>query len=203
MQGYIENWFTTNVLHIDASSLIEPVKQIFLETDFSKFIDCRYPNGSTSFFSTPTDDFFKHQQSRVFVDTVTDATRQLASLQGVDMTEYCAVVKEIWMTQMGQGASHPKHVHPNSHFSGTFYLTSPEGCAPIRFYSPLELLWSFCPLPTSDDSNPITSRYVDHQPHPGKLLIWNSWLAHEVLPNNTESPRESVSFNIKLERIIK
>ena len=203
MQGYIENWFTTNVLYADASSLIEPVKQIFLETDFSKFVDTRYPNGSTTYFSGSSDTFFNHPQSQAFVNTLTDATTHLASLQGVDMTVYLPIVTEIWMTQMGKGACHPKHVHSNSHFSGTFYLTSPDGSSPIRFYSPLELLWSFCPLPTADDSNPITSRYVDHQPHPGKLLIWNSWLAHEVLPNNTESPRESVSFNIKLERIIK
>jgi uncharacterized protein (TIGR02466 family) len=37
--------------------------------------------------------------------------------------------------------------------------------------------------------------FVTVDPRPGMLLLWESWLRHEVLPGRGRSERLSVSFN--------
>ena len=37
--------------------------------------------------------------------------------------------------------------------------------------------------------------FVYVQPAPGTILMWESWLRHEVTPNQADEQRISVSFN--------
>jgi uncharacterized protein (TIGR02466 family) len=37
--------------------------------------------------------------------------------------------------------------------------------------------------------------FVSVEPRPGLLLLWESWLRHEVLPGRAKEDRLSVSFN--------
>jgi uncharacterized protein (TIGR02466 family) len=37
--------------------------------------------------------------------------------------------------------------------------------------------------------------FVTVQPRPGQLLLWESWLRHEVLPGSGRGERLSISFN--------
>jgi uncharacterized protein (TIGR02466 family) len=37
--------------------------------------------------------------------------------------------------------------------------------------------------------------FVTIQPRPGLLLLWESWLRHEVLPGTGRDERLSISFN--------
>ncbi len=41
--------------------------------------------------------------------------------------------------------------------------------------------------------------FVDIQPRPGLLLLWESWLRHGVEANKTRGRRISVSFNYRLD----
>jgi len=38
--------------------------------------------------------------------------------------------------------------------------------------------------------------YVSQQPSPGLLVLWESWLRHEVPLNRNQGERVSVSFNL-------
>ncbi|KAB2850023.1 MAG: hypothetical protein F9K44_06200 [Hyphomicrobiaceae bacterium] len=40
--------------------------------------------------------------------------------------------------------------------------------------------------------------FVRLQPKPGTLLLWESWLRHEVKPSSAAGDRISVSFNFAL-----
>jgi uncharacterized protein (TIGR02466 family) len=42
----------------------------------------------------------------------------------------------------------------------------------------------------------VMQTYVSQAPSPGLLLLWESWLRHEVPLNRTLSDRISVSFNL-------
>jgi uncharacterized protein (TIGR02466 family) len=37
--------------------------------------------------------------------------------------------------------------------------------------------------------------FVTVEPRPGLLLLWESWLRHEVLPGRGKGERLSISFN--------
>lgn len=79
------------------------------------------------------------------------------------------------------------HNHSNSYLSGCFYLT--ENNSKIQFIDPLKEKYCF----DLDMSFPNDLYSID--PVKKLLLIWPSWLAHEVLPSLNNN-RISIAFNI-------
>ena len=93
----------------------------------------------------------------------------------------------LWVNLLKSGGHHSGHIHPHSLISGTFYVEVPKGSGAIRFEDPR------LPLMMAAPSRPDT--LVTVQPRPGLLLMWESWLRHEVLPGTGRGERLSVSFN--------
>jgi uncharacterized protein (TIGR02466 family) len=100
----------------------------------------------------------------------------------------------LWVNLLKGGGHHSGHVHPNSIISGTFYVAVPAGSGPIRFEDPrLPLMMS---APPRDKNAPEELQsFVSIEPRPGLLLMWESWLRHEVLPGAGKGERLSISFN--------
>ena len=100
----------------------------------------------------------------------------------------------LWVNLLKGGGHHGGHVHPNSIISGTFYVAVPAGSGSIRFEDPrLPLMMS---APPRDRSAPEELQlFVSIEPRPGLLLMWESWLRHEVLPGAGKGERLSISFN--------
>jgi uncharacterized protein (TIGR02466 family) len=93
----------------------------------------------------------------------------------------------LWVNLLKSGGHHSGHIHPHSLISGTFYVKVPKGSGPIRFEDPR--------LPLMMAAPPRPDTFVTVQPRPGLLLMWESWLRHEVLPGTGRGERLSVSFN--------
>ena len=93
----------------------------------------------------------------------------------------------LWANLLKSGGQHSGHIHPHSVISGTFYVEVPKGSGAIRFEDPrLPLMMA---APPRDDS------FVTVAPRPGLLLLWESWLRHEVLAGAGKGERLSISFN--------
>ena len=97
-------------------------------------------------------------------------------------------------SEMGKGANHIMHSHPNSKLAGVFYLSAPPGVAKIRFYDPRPHT-SFIHY---NITSPDTLLYATYniEPFSGLFLIFPSWLMHEVLDNNSDDKRITAVFNI-------
>jgi uncharacterized protein (TIGR02466 family) len=93
----------------------------------------------------------------------------------------------LWVNLLKSGGHHSGHIHPHSIISGTFYVEVPRGSGAIRFEDPR------LPLMMSAPARPDTFVTVD--PRPGLLLMWESWLRHEVLAGTGKADRLSISFN--------
>lgn len=93
----------------------------------------------------------------------------------------------LWVNLLKGGGHHSGHIHPHSIVSGTLYVEAPPGSGPIRFEDPR------LPLMMAAPTRPGTFETVE--PRPGLLLLWESWLRHEVLPGAAKSERLSISFN--------
>ena len=107
------------------------------------------------------------------------------------------VPDNIWINVLEQGGSHTGHIHPNCVVSGTLYLDVPEGAGAIRFEDPRLALMMAAP-PRRPRARPHNRTFHEIAPTPGTVLLWESWLRHEVLPNRARRPRISVSFNYRL-----
>ena len=95
---------------------------------------------------------------------------------------------------MKAGGQHSGHIHPHSILSGTFYVEAPAGSGAIRFEDPRLPLMMAAPLRRADA--PLDLRtFVEVEPRPGLLLMWESWLRHEVRAGSGKGERLSISFN--------
>ncbi|WP_017667786.1 TIGR02466 family protein [Sandarakinorhabdus sp. AAP62] len=100
----------------------------------------------------------------------------------------------LWVNILKPGGGHSGHIHPHSIISGTLYVEVPAGAGNIRFEDPRLPMLMHAP-PRSADA-PAESRNFFHiEPAAGDLLLWESWLRHEVMPSAAKSERVSISFN--------
>jgi uncharacterized protein (TIGR02466 family) len=93
----------------------------------------------------------------------------------------------LWVNLLKSGGCHSGHIHPHSIISGTFYVEVPPASGAIRFEDPR------LPLMMAAPSREGT--FVTIEPRPGLLLLWESWLRHEVLAGTSKGERLSISFN--------
>jgi len=100
----------------------------------------------------------------------------------------------MWVNLLKPGGHHAGHIHPHSILSGTLYVEAPKGSGAIRFEDPR--LPQMMAAPIRLENAPEDLRpFVAIIPERGLLLMWESWLRHEVLPGQAKAERLSISFN--------
>jgi uncharacterized protein (TIGR02466 family) len=102
----------------------------------------------------------------------------------------------LWANVLKPGGAHSGHIHPHSVVSGTIYVDTPPGAGAIRFEDPRLPLLMAAPPRAEDAPEPLQT-FVTVAPAPGTILLWESWLRHEVLPGTAKTDRLSISFNYR------
>jgi uncharacterized protein (TIGR02466 family) len=104
------------------------------------------------------------------------------------------VMDSFWINILDPGGQHSGHIHPHSVISGTVYVTIPPGASALKFEDPRLPMMMAAPTRLADAAETLQP-FVYVQPAPGTILMWESWLRHEVTPNQAEEQRISLSFN--------
>jgi uncharacterized protein (TIGR02466 family) len=104
------------------------------------------------------------------------------------------VLDSLWVNVLKPGGSHSGHIHPHSVLSGTVYVATPPGASALKLEDPRLAMMMASP-PRQTDAPENLQSFVYLQPAAGTVLMWESWLRHEVPPNGAKSDRLSVSFN--------
>ncbi|MFN9066943.1 MAG: TIGR02466 family protein [Bdellovibrionales bacterium] len=104
------------------------------------------------------------------------------------------VLNSMWVNVMPQGTHHSFHIHPLSVISGTFYVNSPKGSSPLQFEDPRMSKMMACP-PRSKKAPDSQLWHYSHQPQAGEVVLFESWLRHQVPAQKIASERVSISFN--------
>jgi uncharacterized protein (TIGR02466 family) len=100
----------------------------------------------------------------------------------------------MWVNLLRGAGHHSAHIHPHSIVSGSLYVEVPKGSGAIRFEDPRLPLMMGAP-PRRNDAPEDLQPFVAIQPRAGLMLMWESWLRHEVLPGTGRGERLSISFN--------
>ncbi len=100
----------------------------------------------------------------------------------------------LWINILPEGGIHTSHIHPHSVISGTTYVSMPEGASAIKFEDPRSAMMMAAP-PRKADAPRELRNFIYVAPEVGDVLLWESWLRHEVPINMSEEERISVSFN--------
>jgi uncharacterized protein (TIGR02466 family) len=102
----------------------------------------------------------------------------------------------MWANLLRADGHHSAHIHPHSAVSGALYVEVPRAAGAIRFEDPRLPLMMAAPQRAKDAPEEIRP-FVTIEPRPGLLLMWESWLRHEVLPGIGRAERLSISFNFR------
>ena len=103
-------------------------------------------------------------------------------------------LSSIWINILEPGGFHGSHLHPHSVVSGTLYLAFPKGASAIKFEDP-RLGQMMAAPPRKAKAKAGNQTFVSAEPKVGTVLLWESWLRHEVPLNSADSQRVSISFN--------
>ena len=115
---------------------------------------------------------------------------------GFDLGNRPLALDSIWINVLPPGGTHSSHIHPLSVVSGTYYVAVPKGASAIKFEDPRSGLMMAAP-PRRKDAAADLQPFIYEQPEPGTLLLWESWLRHEVPLNTARKERISISFNYR------
>jgi len=100
----------------------------------------------------------------------------------------------LWVNLLKSGGQLSGHIHPQSIISGTLYVEVPAQPGAIRFEDPRLPMMMAAPQRRKDAPQELQP-FMSVEPRPGLLLMWESWLRHEVLPGTGRGDRLSISFN--------
>lgn len=131
-----------------------------------------------------------------FADLVKAIDRHVAAFAGELDFDLKGKLKldSLWINVLDPGGIHTGHIHPHSAVSGTYYVSVPDGAGAIRFEDPRLPLMMAAP-PRKRKAREENRLFATVAPRAGTLLLWESWLRHEVPLNGAEEERISVSFN--------
>lgn len=101
---------------------------------------------------------------------------------------------DCWVNVMPRGVTHSLHLHPLSVISGTYYVRVPKGAPGLKFEDPRLDRYMGAP-PRRADAAAANQAWVVMPAAPGSLLLFESWLRHEVVANPVRGERVSISFN--------
>jgi uncharacterized protein (TIGR02466 family) len=130
----------------------------------------------------------------VFADLAKLLTRHAAAFAKALAWDAKPRLDSLWVNLLKGGGHHGAHIHPHSILSGTLYVEVPDGSGGIRFEDPRLPMMMAAPIRRTDAPEALQP-FVTVHPRPGQLLLWESWLRHEVLPGTGRGERLSVSFN--------
>ena len=112
----------------------------------------------------------------------------------LDLGGRALVMTDCWLNVMPAGVVHTLHLHPASIVSGTYYVTVPRGAAALKFEDPRLSRQMAAPQRRPDAPRAMRS-HVSLPAKAGDLILFESWLRHEVPPARFAGERVSISFN--------
>ena len=152
-----------------------------------------YPGGYTSYGSLCQ----MQKMSSTFMELERKLNRHVkafAKSLDLDLEGRPLAMTDCWINIMPHQVVHGLHLHPLSTISGTYYVKTPAGCPGIKFEDPRLDRFMAAP-PRKADCRPEHRAWQTVKAEAGNIVLFESWMRHEVPPNPLVAERVSISFN--------
>lgn len=155
-----------------------------------KWSQTGYPGGYTSYGSLDRLQKFSSTfgQLRAHIDR---HVRAYARAQKWQLAGHKLMMTDCWINIMPRACAHSFHLHPQSVVSGTYYVRTPRGCSGLKFEDPRLSRMMAAP-------QRATGAHVTYPAKAGQVILFESWLRHEVPASRIDEERVSISFNYHL-----
>lgn len=199
----INSFFATRIYRAQLSEFGEPIETSDLEDSCLSVAEddeagqkwCEeegYP-GYTSYASL-ADLEWRFPAFEVLVKVLDKHVEAFVKDLEFDLGDKQIKLDSLWINILPGGGIHTSHIHPHSVISGTTYVSMPEGAGSIKFEDPRLAMMMGAPGRTETARDEL-KQFIYVEPKVGDILLWESWLRHEVGLNVGEEERITVSFN--------
>lgn len=176
------------------NQLLRECQQLRLDDEAGRRWSKRnYPGGYTSYNSAHR----MHQLSPTFAALERKLARHVSAFTRsleFDLEGRALTMTDCWVNIMPQQVVHGLHLHPLSTVSGTYYVQTPKGSPGLKFEDPRLDRFMAAP-PRKPDCRAENRPWSVMPAEAGRLVLFESWLRHEVVPNPVKTERISISFN--------
>lgn len=152
-----------------------------------------YPGGYTSYDSASR----MQDRSPTFAALarrIDSHVRAFARALEFDLDARKLAMTDCWVNIMPRGVAHGAHLHPLAVVSGTYYVRTPPGSAGLKFEDPRLERFMAAP-PRRRTARREHRSWVVVPAQAGKVVLFESWLRHEVPAHRVNAERVSISFN--------
>jgi uncharacterized protein (TIGR02466 family) len=105
------------------------------------------------------------------------------------------VLGNMWANINPPGGMNRAHQHPNSLWSGVYWIKTPKNCGQLKIDDPRSVASMIRPRQKDIKKPDRLWRETHYEPIAGRVIMFPSWLMHAVDPNESNDIRISVSFN--------
>lgn len=197
MKKKIQTWFPTLIYserllarggaRLNAELLKECRQIQALDGAGQRWSKSSYPGGYTSYGSLDR----VHQLSSTFDllrQQIDGHVRQFSRALGWQLRGGRLLMTDCWINIMPRGCAHSFHLHPQAVVSGTYYVRTPPGCSGLKFEDPRLSRMMAAPLRKA-------GMHITYPARAGQVILFESWLRHEVPASRIDQERISISFN--------
>ena len=139
-----------------------------------------------------TTDMHLRPEYKNLVDMLYEAQRTIYDQEHLDSEPFLG---NMWANINPPGGMNRSHQHPNSLWSGVYYVKAPKNCGHLKVDDPRKSASMIRPKQKPGQLPPRLYRETHYEPKDGRLIMFPSWLLHCVDPNESNEIRISVSFN--------
>jgi len=140
---------------------------------------------------SPTDMYTKPEYSQL----VTELIRMQKEIYDNEHIDRHAVLGNMWANINPPGGMNMPHLHPNSLFSGVYYIKSNPKSGRLKIMDPRPGVQMCMPTRKPGDPGRDMWRDANIEPIEGRIIMFPAWLWHSVEENISDDIRISVSFN--------
>ncbi len=146
--------------------------------------------GYTSYFEDRTDQILGHSDLQELVSFLVKCSIEYMRQLRFKLENHRIGIDRVWVNINSQGSYHLAHRHPGSVVSGVYYISIPEPNegGELVFQDPLDAHRMAEPSLPSEIGRKI-------YPSSGLLVLFPSWLEHEVRLQKSSGNRISLAFN--------
>lgn len=197
----LERWdyFQSSVYSVDVPEFLDSVNEVsehYLEIKRKESkLNENYP-------CYMTENYFDNEKIKEFQNYVGLTSWNILDAQGFAMDDYVTYFLEMWSQEHYKHSFMEKHIHGNgSQIIGFYFLDCPKDCSKLVLHDPRTgKIQIDLPLKNEQEIS-LGNNAINFQPKAGQLILTNSWLAHSITKNLSDSPIKFVHFSIAVQKM--
>lgn len=185
-----DQWFPTTIW----TSVLEPDSKSKINEEILKCLNPYIENSDLKNINYVVTDTDLHTKKNFKLTTFFLNRVVFEYLKFLKLEHHDFEITGCWGNITRQNFSHTNHSHQNNFVSGVYYVQTDKGKTDkIHFNDPREQNKVLVPIPSVNTRNNTNGAMLDAKE--GSVILFPSWLRHEVPVHTSNDNRISIAFN--------